>query len=1376
MIHRHPFVPAVAALALALASHDSAADTDLACSQTAPSTSFGSAAFTTDCSGSATSCVSRSGAIYDPTQTALTLPSAAGNFQPPPGAAVEQDVYFAAPGDFDHDGWDDFVAATDADQIYVMRNQTITCGASGCSGTTSVAPTVQTIPASTWANVSFVRNAAFRAPPSVLKAGVGEDYLMTPMVSGDFDGDGWTDFVAISMVTRGPGYSLPSNIVVWPTAARLFMNTKNCHDATYQPCGIGRLCSGQPANGSCSGVGVTGSGSAYAETQLSCTNTGNCPYYMPSFATYDVRTGAAVSANGTYNQTASTTSYAGDFGPVGHPVQNMVALDWDGDGDLDILYGHSDGTCVGTLCTITSRVFYSGIDVWINDCAQSAQWNASTHSCAGHIPTFSHSTAGTCTGASCNNTNTLIPSTAHNSTTLVPSANLGFDVATKGAPGFAYVDIDKDGDLDLVIGAPGCCSNTANAGNRMRIYRGTSNSPYIHTLDTANPIDMSTSSTTHPGFEGSLTGIFVYDFSGDGYPDIVSGTDGFSYGTTNGGRTRYWKNTGNPAAPFGTGWPACSSAPATCTGCSTTCNPDPTLKLSENCGSPLCSDNPSASPPQFPDFDMGLMLDYDHDPARTKDIVYTNGNTSDEFYIFPNRASPTTFAPCGTVASGVLPVPSGELVVDGACVTPTSTTPAGTSLTYAMSADGGATWNTACTQTSVGYSPALTNGQCCVSFGTTSSELVRWQATMDSNTSDGAGVCNLSGTVAPTVSAVAATYTYTPSAQHYRAGVIEHDGVTYVGSFVEPGDRGHLYANDAALTQTYWDFAKVLDGIDTVHVQGARNVYTASSSGSGASLVPFDTSLTPSIIGAPDTTTRSAVVAWVLGSRFGVSGTLSKLGAIVSSTPAVLAAPYRPNWYSYATAADRSLIDTFAANNASRVPLVLFGAKDGLVHAVYSITSTSSDPRNGTEAWAFAPPLTAATMYADYTASQTAGAATVTAYPDGSPTLLDWKKSNGQMATAAIIGAGLGGTSVTALDVTATVSSGTVVGPTPLWSATPGNAVAGKAQSKAAVARTKIAGVETNVVVAATGQWSSTDTTKGHVVAGYNLETGALLWQFEAQCAVTSDVTVFETDDSGEPGAPTLDGFIDRAVFADSCGYVYKINPGQNLSGAYMSNTGYGAISIGTSNGAVRFALFSTASTAGAVGAQRPIAGTIGARTDSTTDVVLFFGTGGLSTYDVTQVNEFYAVYARNGVVRSKLTGTCVASRCEKFYGGVVVTPSDVIIERTTDALIGSNSCNFGSTSVQELGLDAGSGSSFASVFSVSSIGGAALSAVAGPLYGDAGALYFATVSGTVARIGSPRDPSAGTAPANDGGMAAGTGTVISTTAPFTLIGWRVVL
>ena len=1345
------------------------------------------------CSSSPCTCTTKSGVNYDPIGSDLVIPGSAGNFQAPPSAAVPQNVFFAASGDFDGDGWDDFVAADDGDRIYVMRNQTITCGTASCSGTAAVAPTVQTIAATWWNTLANVRPAAFRATTTTagadqpLKVSVSSN-VSTPMVAADFDGDGWTDFIEISQTYR-PGTP------AWPTAARLFLNTQNCHLTSQvtnpQPCGIGHICTGQPANGACSGGSVT-NGTKWTETQLSCTTTANCPYYMPTFATYDLRTGAVTSSAGTTSSTAPTTSFPGDFGPMGHAVQNVVALDWDGDGDIDILFGRSSGTCPGNLCTSGGQVFYAGIDVWKNDCAQSPQWNAATKSCPGHIPIFTHS-ATACTGTNCANSDVLIPSTAHNSTTIAPNTNLGFDIAQEEAPTFAYADVDRDGKLDLVLGSPGCCSNSANAGNRLRIFKGNGagtnvacSSPpcsFNHSLDTANPLILSTSNSTHPGFEGSLTAIFVSDFNLDGYPDIITGSDGVAYSGTIGGRTRYWKNTGNASTPFGTNWPTCSTGPATCVGCSATCNNDPTQKLSESCGSGSCSANLGVSPPQFGDFDMGIMLDYDHDPQHTKDLVLTNGNTANEFYIFPNRASPSTIAACGTVASGTLATPSAELTVNGACIAPTATVPSGTAINYFLSNDGGTSWSLDCTQQSTGFTPPLSSGKCCVTFSNITNRQIEWKAEFDSNTSDGIGApsgCGAVGTASPSLTGLSADYSYTQATQHYKAGVIVSDGVSYVGSFTQPGNRGHMYAIAENFSTQYYDVGAQLDA------QATRYVYTSDITGQSPTRLTFSASSPPAAlearVGASTQAQASTVINWVLSARFGVNTTgaaLTKLGAIVDSTPAILQVPFKPNWYAFLDTADRTLYDTFATTQAQRIPLLLFGSMDGMVHAIYTIATSISDARNGSEAWAYVPPYDASPMTSDYTTSCTpscaAGTLTVSSYPDGSPGLVDFRKANGTIATAGIFADGAGGTSVSALDLTQTVTAtsttaNTVQGPTPLWSAQPGGAAAGNAISKPGIARVLLGGTETYVAIAGTGV-NNTDNTKGKIVGGYNLETGALLWQFEMACALTSDITVFETDDSGELGNPQLDGFADRAVFADQCGNVYKINPGQNLAGGYMDNTGYGSISIGVSNGKTRYALFSTATSAGAIGGQRPIANTIGARPDSSLNVVLFFGTGGIETFNPALQNEFYAVYAKNGVIRNKVTGTCSGGECQKYYGGVVVTPTNIYMVTSSDPVISSGTCNLGSSSLNAFDLN-----TLASTFSVSQINGQAISSSAGPLYGADGALYFATVAGNVERVGTPTAATAGAASAAGTLNGMGSATVSDANGPFTLVGWRVVL
>ena len=290
--------------------------------------------------------------------------------------------------------------------------------------------------------------------------------------------------------------------------------------------------------------------------------------------------------------------------------------------------------------------------------------------------------------------------------------------------------------------------------------------------------------------------------------------------------------------------------------------------------------------------------------------------------------------------------------------------------------------------------------------------------------------------------------------------------------------------------------------------------------------------------------------------------------------------------------------------------------------------------------------------------------------------------------------------------------------------------------------------------------------------------TGALLWKFQAKCPVTTDVSAFETDDTGEPGAPTLNGYIDRVVFADKCGYVYKLDPAVDLSGGWYQNTGMGTYLANTTpDGKAQYALFSTRLTIGALGGDRAIAGTIAARTDGTTRMVLFFGTGGIESVPATSANAFFAVYADTGAIRSKAVGACNNGVCEKFYGGIVVTPQQVIFSRTVDPAIGTNACDLGSSTISAVALAPGSGTSFTTELNLG-----VNSAVMGGLYGDAGAIYFATISGDLARVGTPRAAAAGadTRAGVHQGVGAGDqatpGQTVGTTSAFTLVGWRVVL
>ena len=220
-------------------------------------------------------------------------------------------------------------------------------------------------------------------------------------------------------------------------------------------------------------------------------------------------------------------------------------------------------------------------------------------------------------------------------------------------------------------------------------------------------------------------------------------------------------------------------------------------------------------------------------------------------------------------------------------------------------------------------------------------------------------------------------------------------------------------------------------------------------------------------------------------------------------------------------------------------------------------------------------------MLADYTASL-GGTLSIGSYPDGSPTLADIKKADGSTATIAVVANGNGGKSISTLDVTQDrhpVSTFATTGPEPLWSAVPGDSLAGQAYSKPAVARVLINNQEKYQVIAATGIASDNAAapwSEGRVVTAYDAETGYVYWQFKTACPVTSDVTVFETDDALEPGGPTINGYADRVVFADYCGYVYKLDPAKDLAGGWNGNAGLGTIEVDDLGGTKLYALFST--------------------------------------------------------------------------------------------------------------------------------------------------------------------------------------------------------
>ena len=132
-----------------------------------------------------------------------------------------------------------------------------------------------------------------------------------------------------------------------------------------------------------------------------------------------------------------------------------------------------------------------------------------------------------------------------------------------------------------------------------------------------------------------------------------------------------------------------------------------------------------------------------------------------------------------------------------------------------------------------------------------------------------------------------------------------------------------------------------------------------------------------------------------------------------------------------------------------------------------------------------------------------------------------------------------------------------------------------------------------------------------------------------------------------------------------------------------------GAIAVDLVDGVQMYALFSTTDSTGSLGEESPIAGTLGAQVESgTSRMVLFFGTGGVEDHPVSEENHFYGIYADDGSIRAKLVGECEDDRCEKFYGGVVVTQEQVLFTRTVDPEVGTGSCDRGTSVVQGVRLN----------------------------------------------------------------------------------------
>jgi hypothetical protein len=559
-----------------------------------------------------------------------------------------------------------------------------------------------------------------------------------------------------------------------------------------------------------------------------------------------------------------------------------------------------------------------------------------------------------------------------------------------------------------------------------------------------------------------------------------------------------------------------------------------------------------------------------------------------------------------------------------------------------------------------------TSSEFCVRLPKSAGRFFRWMALMD----------NSAG--APSITSVQPVIDYIQDDEHYRGGIAQHEGISYYGGFTQPGNIGQLYASSFDLTTVFW---RARDRL----ASSTRRIFTANGTQRIAFEVGAEANLAP-VLGRTEPEVTS-VVNWVRdAARFGIAGNPERrFGGVISSTPVVVARPEFPVWYFRVSPARRLDFLTFRDAKFARPPLVLYGAKDGMVHALHTDPLNVADSDLGKEAWAFIPSGIAARMADDFDNNL------ISAFPDTWP-IYEHVVIGGQFATIAVFGHGRGGTGISAVNIDNSVIGDavggyTVPGPQPLWeqipqatSATPAAAYdPGLALNRPAIARVQLSTTdERYMVIAGTGlSYNDPDriNENGRIVIAYDAETGNPYWKFKTMCPLTTAISVFETNDQGEPTPPELDGSMDRAVFGDRCGYIYKIDLTAELAGGWTP--GIGGIPTEVIDGVQLSALFQTDN-------QRPVTGNIAVRAvfdDDTTRVALFFGTGGLDEYPPFLQNTFYALAAAPedagdtnpaNLVFQRVLGACpTATSCEKFYGGVRVSPQRVFFSRVVEPPIG---------------------------------------------------------------------------------------------------------
>jgi type IV pilus assembly protein PilY1 len=373
---------------------------------------------------------------------------------------------------------------------------------------------------------------------------------------------------------------------------------------------------------------------------------------------------------------------------------------------------------------------------------------------------------------------------------------------------------------------------------------------------------------------------------------------------------------------------------------------------------------------------------------------------------------------------------------------------------------------------------------------------------------------------------------------------------------------------------------------------GSRTIFTAIGT-TRSDFVKSNTNITAGMLSAANATERDKIIDFTRGIDAydeDVDANVTeerawKLGDIFHSTPVLVGAP--------ALALADSSYTTFKQTNASRLPILLAGSNDGMLHAF-----RESD---GEELWAFVPPSLLGKLK-----QLTTRTGEHPFFVDSSPVAADVKIA-GAWRTIVVFGLRRGGRTYHALDITDTQN------PTVLWSFT--DSKMGETWSEPAIGRVTLGGVVKFVAFVGGGYDTPENNQTGKAFFVIDLATGAKLWEYYNSNSSDDRVYMnFSLAGNATAADLTSDGLVDKVFISDVGGQVWKFDVSANNTSQWDGKRLFAA-AIGQANPP-------------ASGEFYPAQGMYGAPVlafDDALNLWVFVGTGDRNHPNNVASNRFYA-------------------------------------------------------------------------------------------------------------------------------------------------------